>query len=71
MAERDLGFAGMLAAGIDRRDAYEQVRAACADPAVRAILAELRRTSGGRAVLAFSRARWAANGFPPSWEEAS
>ena len=60
MAGRDLGFAGMLAAGIDPRDAYEQVRA---------VLAELHRTPDGRAALAYSRARWAAYGFPPPWEE--
>jgi hypothetical protein len=70
MAGRDLGFAGMLAAGIDPRDAYEQVRAACSDPAVRAVLAELQRTPEGRAALAYSRQRWAAYGFPPPWEEA-
>ncbi len=70
MAGWELGFAGMLAAGVDPRDAYEQVRAACADPAVRAVLAELRRTAEGRSALAYSRARWAAYGFPPPWEEA-
>ena len=71
MAGQEPGFAGMLAAGTDPRDAYEQVRAACADPAVRAVLAELQRTPQGRAALAYSRARWAAYGFPPPWEEAS
>ena len=71
MADRELGFAGMLAAGIDPRDAYEQVRAACADPGVRAVLAELQRTPDGRAALAYSRARWAAYGLAPPWEEAS
>jgi hypothetical protein len=70
MAEQELGFAGMLAAGIDPQDAYEQVRAACADPAVRAVLAELPRTPEGRAALAYSRERWAAYGLPPPWEEA-
>jgi hypothetical protein len=66
----DLGFAGMLAAGTDPRDAYEQVCTACADPGVRAVLAELQRTPEGRAALASSRARWAACGFPPPWEQA-
>jgi hypothetical protein len=66
----DLGFAGMLAAGVDPRDADERIRAACRDPLVRAVVAELRRTPEGRAALAYSRARWAAYGFPPPWEEA-
>ena len=70
MAERELGFAGMLAAGTDPRTAYEQIRALCADPAVCAVLAELQRTPEGRAALAYSRRRWAAYGFPPPWEEA-
>ena len=70
MAGQELGFAGMLAAGIDPRDAYELVRAACADPLVRVVLAELQRTPQGRAALAYSRVRWAAYGFPPPWEEA-
>ena len=70
MAEQELGFAGLLAAGIDPQDAYELVRAACADPAVCAVLAELQRTREGRAALAYSRERWAAYGLPPPWEEA-
>jgi hypothetical protein len=70
MAGWDLGFAGLLAAGIDPCEAYEQVRALCADPAVRAVLAELARTPEGRAALHSSRQRWAAYGFPPPWEEA-
>ena len=70
MAEWDLGFAGMLAAGVDPRDAYQRIRVACAEPLVRAVLAELQRTPEGRAVLAYSRQRWAAYGFPPPWEEA-
>jgi hypothetical protein len=70
MAGRELGFAGMLAAGTNPRTAYEQVRAACSDPAVRAILAELQRTAEGRAALDYSRQRWAAYGFPPPREEA-
>ena len=69
MADRELGFAGMLAAGVDPRAAWERVRALCADPAVRAVLAELQRTPDGRAALAYSHQRWAAYGFPPPWEE--
>ena len=71
MAEQDLGFAGMLAAGTDPRTAYEHVRALCSDPTVRAVLAELQRTPDGRAALDYSRRRWAAYGLPPPWEEAS
>ncbi len=70
MAGPNLGFAGLLAAGIDPRDAYEQIRALCADPAVRAVLAELQRSPQGRAALDSSRQRWAAYGFPPPWEQA-
>jgi hypothetical protein len=71
MAEQELGFAGMLAAGIDPRTAWEQIRALCADPAVCAVLAELEHTADGRAALASSRQRWAAYGFPPPWEAPS
>jgi hypothetical protein len=70
MAGRNLGFAGLLAAGVDPQEAYQQVRALCADPAVRAVLVELQRTSEGRAALDSSRQRWAAYGFPPPWEQA-
>jgi hypothetical protein len=70
MAGRTLGFAGLLAAGVDPQEAYEQVRARCADPAVRAVLAELARTPEGRAALDNSRERWATYGFPPPWEQA-
>jgi hypothetical protein len=70
MAEQNLGFAGLLAAGIDPREAYGQVRALCADLAMRAVLAELQRTPEGRAALNSSRERWAAYGFPPPWEQA-
>jgi hypothetical protein len=70
MARRNLGFAWLLAAGVDPREAYEQVRVLCADPAVRAVLAELQRTPKGRVALDYSRERWAAYGFPPPWEEA-
>jgi hypothetical protein len=70
MAAWELGFAGLLAAGVDPREAYEQVRALCADPAVRAVLVELARTPEGRTALDSSRERWAAYGFPPPWEEA-
>jgi hypothetical protein len=70
MDEWTLGFAGLLAAGVDSQEAYQQVRALCADPAVRAVLAELARTPEGRAALEASRERWAAYGFPPPWEDA-
>jgi hypothetical protein len=70
MAGWTLGFAGLLAAGVDPQEAYEQVRARCADPAVRAVLAELTHTPQGCAALEASRERWAAYGFPPPWEDA-
>jgi hypothetical protein len=70
MAPWRLGFAGLLGAGVDPQEAYQHVRAPCADPAVRAVLAELARTPEGRAALEASRERWAAYGFPPPWEQA-
>jgi hypothetical protein len=68
MAEADLGFAGMLAAGVDPHAAWARIHTDAQDPAVQAIIAELRRTPQGRAALAHSRARWAAHGLPPPWE---
>jgi hypothetical protein len=70
MAGWTLGFAGLLATGVDPQEAYQQVHARCADPAVRAMLAELARTPQGRAALESSRQRWAAYGFPPPSEQA-
>jgi hypothetical protein len=70
MVEQNLGFAGLLAAGVDPQEAYEHVRALCADPAVRAVLAELARIPEGRAALDSSREQWAAHGFPPPWDQA-
>ncbi len=68
MAEVELGFAGMLAAGVDPHAAWARIRATAQDPAVQAIVAELRRTPQGRAALEYSRRRWAAYGLPPPWE---
>ena len=68
MTEAELGFAGMLAAGVDPHAAWARIRATAQDPAVQAIVAELARTPQGRAALAHSRARWAAYGLPPPWE---
>lgn len=70
MVEQNLGFARLLAAGVDPQEAYEHVRALCMDPAVQAVLAELQRTPEGRAALDSSREQWAAYGFPPPWEQA-
>jgi hypothetical protein len=68
MPKAELGFAGMLAAGVDPQDAWARIHAAAQDPAVQAVIAELRRTPRGRAVLATSRRRWAAYRLPPPWE---
>jgi hypothetical protein len=67
MADQELGFAGMLAAGVGPQAAWEQVRARAHDPGVQAIIAELRRTPQGQAALDYSRARWATHGLPPPW----
>jgi hypothetical protein len=68
MAEVELGFAGMLAAGVNPHAAWARIRANAQDPAVQAVIAELRRTPQGRAALEYSRRRWAAYGLPPPWE---
>jgi hypothetical protein len=70
MAEQAFGFAGLLAVGMDPREAHQHVRALCMIPAVRAVVAELARTPEGRTALEASRQRWAAYGFPLPWEQA-
>lgn len=68
MADRELGFQGMLLAGMDPSQAYAEVRKAAQHPASQAIFAALRETAEGRDALACSARRWAAYGFPPPWE---
>jgi hypothetical protein len=69
--ERVPGYAGMIAAGTDPREAWEQIRAElAASPETRAVIAALAEDEEGRAALAYSRERWAVHGFPPPWEDA-
>jgi hypothetical protein len=63
-----LGFAGMLQAGIDPREAWQEIRDGI-DGGVLAVIAELERTPDGRAALDYSRQRWAAYGLAPPWED--
>jgi hypothetical protein len=65
------GYAGMVAAGADPREAWEAIRAElAAGPETRAVIAALAGDEEGRAALAYSRERWAVHGFPPPWEDA-
>jgi hypothetical protein len=68
MGDRELGFAGMIAAGTDPAEAWGSIRAECSEPAVRAIFDDLRATADGRDALACAAAAWARHGFPPPWE---
>ncbi len=68
MADAELGFAGMLAAGADPHTAWARIHATAQDPGLQAVIAELRCPPEGRAALAHSRKRWAAYGMPPPWE---
>jgi hypothetical protein len=63
----ELGFAGLLQAGVDPRQAWQQIRDSIDDGVLR-VIAELERTPEGRAALAYSRERWAAYGLEPPWE---
>ena len=63
-AERDLGFAGMVAAGVPPESAWQAIRddlVAC--PGALALLRQLDPDS-----LRWARQRWAAHGLPPPWE---
>jgi hypothetical protein len=68
-ADDDLGFSGMLTAGMAPRQAWEALREQCSDPSVLAALEVLRRSPHGQAVLDRSRQAWAAHGLPPPWED--
>lgn len=67
--DRELGFAGMLAVGMDPQEAYDLIRQESNHPGVRAIIAELRESEQGRAALEYSRQRWAEYGLTPPWDD--
>lgn len=67
---RELGFAGMLAAGMTPAEAWQLIRAdLTASPEARAIYAGLETDPDGRAALAWSRAQWAAKGLPAPFDD--
>ena len=67
---RDLGFAGLLQAGLSAEQARERIRAdLAAEPGALDIIRDLERTEDGRAALAWSRGQWAAHGLTPPWED--
>lgn len=63
-----LGFAGLIAEGVDPKAAWEAIRKGALEPSTQAIIDQLRQTDDGRAALAASAARWAELGFDPPWE---
>ena len=65
--DRLLGFAGMVAAGKDPAEAWNEIHRSCQDSAAAAIFADLNETEEGRAALDYSRRLWADRGFPPPW----
>jgi hypothetical protein len=65
---RDLGFAGLLAAGLTPEEAWDEIRPDSISPAVQAIIADLATTREGREALALSREQWAGHGLAPPWE---
>jgi hypothetical protein len=65
---RDLGFAGLLAAGHTPAEAWQILRDDTG-PEARAIFADLASTEAGRVALDWARAQWAKYGLPPPWED--
>ena len=66
--EHDPGYEGLLLAGYTPQQAYQQVTEVSITPDVQAIIASLRETPEGRMALEYSRAQWAARGWPPPWD---
>jgi hypothetical protein len=68
--DRELGFAGLLAAGKTPQEAWQVIRdGLMADPGAMAVIAALTETEDGRASLEWSRAGWARHGLTPPWED--
>jgi hypothetical protein len=63
-----LGFVGLLKAGYTPIQAWAEVRKTAEDPAVQAVIAEMRKDREGRAALEWSRQQWAGHGLNPPWE---
>jgi hypothetical protein len=66
----DLGFAARLGTGASPRNAWEEIRARCSGPELRAVLGAMRASDQGRAALEASRQQWLAQGLVPPWEPA-
>jgi hypothetical protein len=64
----DLGFTGLLLAGLTPEQAWAEVHRTSQEPEVQAIIAELAASPEGREALDWSRAQWADHGLPPPWE---
>jgi hypothetical protein len=72
MNDRDLGFAGMVAAGMSPAEAWQVIRDdLLAEPRVLAMLRDMERdpTPAVRAALDYSRQRWAEHGLRAPWDE--
>lgn len=69
MTDRELGLAGLVAAGIPPADAWAEIRRACDNPETRAILDHLASTPEGRAALDGSRRAWARHGLPAPFDD--
>lgn len=67
--DRQLGFIGMLRAGMTPHEAWQDIRESLeAEPGAITVLAHLQTTEEGRAALRKSRADWARYQLAPPWE---
>lgn len=66
--DRKLGFAGMIAAGIDPKQAWDEIHQTCKAPEIRVIFEQLGQGPEGQAALEYSRQMWAKHGFPAPWD---
>lgn len=62
-----LGFAGLLAIGVDPRAAWQDIHDGCQHQGIQAMFTFLEGTEDGRAALEYARQRWAAYGLPAPW----
>jgi hypothetical protein len=69
-APRQLGLAGLLAAGRTPAEARAEIRAdLLAEPGALDIIRDMGRDAEGRAALAWSREQWARYGLAPPWDD--
>lgn len=67
--DHELGFAGMIAAGMTSAEAWQAIRDDINTPEVRAIFADMASTADGRAALECARAAWARHGLSAPWDD--